>query len=153
MIRYDLKCARGCEFDAWFKDSAAFDALKAAGQVVCARCGSTEVEKALMAPRVAPSRKSASTRPDKAAEDKAEIGALSAPSDPELAKKLKDLQDYLTRNSDDVGADFPEEARRIHYGEADKRQIHGVASPDEARQLTEEGVPIAPLPLSPRRAN
>jgi len=153
MIRYDLKCACGCEFDAWFKDSAAFDALKAAGQVVCASCGSTDVRKALMAPRVATSRKSAKTRSEAPSEGAAAVGALSAPTDPELAKKLKDLQDYLTRNSDDVGSAFPEEARRIHYGEADKRQIHGVASPEEARELTEEGVPIAPLPLSSRRAN
>jgi hypothetical protein len=153
MIRYDLKCARGCEFDAWFKDYAAFDALKAAAQVVCPSCGSTDVEKALMAPRVSTSRKSAKARSEAPAEAKTAVGALSAPTDPELAKKLRDLQDYLTRNSDDVGSDFPEEARRIHYGEADKRQIHGFASAEQAHELTEEGVPIAPLPVPPRRTN
>jgi len=153
MIRYDLKCARGCEFDAWFKDSAAFDALKAAGKVVCARCGSTEVGKALMAPRVSTARKSTKSRPEIPADDAKPVHALSAPADPELARRLSELQDYLAKNSDDVGTDFPEEARRIHYGETDKRQIHGVATAEEARALTEEGVPVAPLPLPPRRTN
>ena len=141
MIRYDLKCARGCAFDAWFKNSAAFDALKAAGQLTCAHCGSTDVEKALMAPRVRDSKRTPDTPPT----------PLSTPSDPELARKLRDLKDYIDRNSDDVGADFPEEARKIHYGETDQRQIHGVATLDEARELTEEGVSVAPLPPLWRR--
>lgn len=143
MIRYDLKCARGCAFDAWFKDSAAFDALKAAGQLTCAKCGSPEVEKALMAPRVR----------DSGREPTPAAGALSTPQDPELARKLRELRDYIDKNSDDVGAEFPEEARRIHYGESEKRQIHGVASPEEARELTEEGVEIAPLPPLWRRSS
>lgn len=153
MIRYDLKCARGCEFDAWFKDSAAFDALKAADQLVCAHCGGGGVEKALMAPRVSTARKSSESRKDSPDAGETRVGALSTPADPQLARMLRKLQDYLNKNSDNVGADFPEEARRIHYGETDKRQIHGVASPDEAQELTEEGVPITALPLPPRRGH
>lgn len=148
MIRYDLKCARGCAFESWFRDSAAFDALKAAGGLVCAHCGSTEVEKALMAPRVSAARKAGEPA---APPDRPGPGALTSTPDPELARMLSKLREHLARNSQDVGADFPEEARRIHYGETEKRQIHGVASLDEARELTEEGVPVAPLPPFPRR--
>ncbi len=156
MIRYDLKCSKGCAFDAWFKNSAAFDALQAAGQLSCVHCGSTEVEKAPMAPRVSTSKTSAPIAPPEDARPAAAApmaGALSTPENPELARKIKDLQDYLDKNSDDVGAKFADEARKIHYGEADSRQIHGVASLEEAQELTEEGVGISPLPLLPRKGN
>jgi len=152
MIRYDLKCARGCEFDAWFKDSAAFDALKASGQLACAHCGSTEVTKALMAPGVATSGAKPPAERERGDDGQAS-GVLSGPTDPELARRVADLREYLQRNSHDVGDDFPEEARRIHYGEAESRQIHGVASPEEAQELTEEGVRIAPLPFLTRRVD
>lgn len=153
MIRYDLKCSQGCEFDAWFKNSAAFDASKAAGQLHCALCGSADVSKAPMAPRVSTSKRSTPVVAEPMDPDHAMAGALTTPKDPELTRKLKDLQDYLDKNSDDVGAKFAEEARKIHYGETDSRQIHGVASLEDARELTEEGVSIAPLPLLPRNGN
>ncbi len=153
MIRFDLKCERGCEFDAWFKDNSAFEKVKASGGLGCAHCGSSRVEKALMAPGVSTSRaKSGGSveTPDGAG---GQMASLSSPEDPELARRLKHLREYLDKNSNDVGADFPEEARKIHYGEADSRQIHGVATPEEAKELSEEGVAVAPLPPLPRRSD
>jgi len=138
MIRYSLKCAEGHEFESWFRDSAAFDTLAAAGQIACAVCGATRVEKTIMAPAVSGTR-----RPD------AE-GPLSKPASPAEAA-LKKLRQQIQENSDYVGRDFAAEARRIHEGEADARSIWGEASRDEARSLSEDGIPVAPIPWMSRR--
>ncbi|MEM0944320.1 MAG: DUF1178 family protein [Pseudomonadota bacterium] len=130
MIRYSLKCDQGHEFDSWFANAAAFDDQAGRGLVSCPVCGSTHVEKALMAPTVAP----------KAA------APLSTPQTPEQ-KALAQLRQKIERESDYVGADFATEARRIHLGEAEARGIWGEASRDEAKALSEEGIPVAPLPF------
>lgn len=139
MIRFDLRCGDGHEFDSWFASGDAFDRLKAAGQVVCPACGSTEVEKALMAPRVKPSRKG---------------GAETVPvatTDPELVAAMKKLRDHVERNTDDVGDRFATEARAMHLGDIPERAIRGQASREEARDLIEDGVPVMPLPFVPSR--
>ena len=139
MIQFSLKCDRDHRFDSWFQSADAFDKLKSQGMVGCSVCGSTEVEKAVMAPRVTTSRQKA--RP------------LSEPSSP-AEQALADLRRRLEEESDYVGADFAEEARRIHEGEAEARQIHGEARLDDARRLLEDGVPVIPLPfMTPRKAN
>lgn len=138
MIRYSLKCGAGHGFDSWFKEAEAFAALVAAGQVQCPVCGSTEVEKELMAPAVRPARKAAA-KPD-----------LSAPAS-ELEEKLAALKKQIEENSEYVGMNFAAEARKIHAGDAPERPIHGEAKPDEARAMIEEGLPVAPLPFLPAR--
>ncbi len=137
MIRYALSCKSGHRFESWFASAAAYDALERAGHVTCAVCGSTAVEKALMAPAVA-------------AEDKPD---LTRPAN-EVEQALAALRRHIEENSDYVGLNFVTEARRMHAGEVPERAIHGEARPEEARALIEEGVPVAPLPfLPPRKAN
>jgi hypothetical protein len=137
MIRYALRCEKEHDFESWFGSAEAYDRLRAAGHVVCPDCGSTAVDKALMAPSVTPSRSK----------------ALAAPRDPREAA-LAELRRKVEENSEYVGLEFATEARRIHEGEAPERSIYGEAKLDDARRLIEDGVPVAPLPFRPKaRAN
>ncbi len=135
MIHYNLNCASGHEFDSWFKSSEAFDSLVAAARVSCPVCGSTEVSKALMAPSVAVS---------------SEVRDLGAPAS-EVEQALAALRRQIEENSEYVGLNFAAEARRMHEGDLPARSIYGEAKPEEAKQLIEDGVPVAPLPFMPRR--
>ena len=134
MIRYTLKCANSHRFDSWFKSADAFDSLLAAGMVSCGDCGSTEVEKTLMAPSV----RLAGERP------------LVTPADPR-EEALAEMRKQVEDNSDYVGLSFAKEARAMHLGEVPERSIYGEAKLDEARQLLEDGVPVMPLPFKPRK--
>jgi hypothetical protein len=79
--------------------------------------------------------------------------AIMSPQERELRKKLKELREHVTRNADYVGPRFPEQARKIHYGEVEHRSIYGEASPDEAKALHEEGIEFHPLPILPDEFN
>jgi hypothetical protein len=138
MIRYRLQCRHGHGFDAWFRDSAAYDSLRAAGHVACTICGATDVEKALMTPAVATRERE--TQP-----------TLSAPPESEAQRALAELRRRIEENADYVGDRFADEARRIHDGDAESRAIWGEATREEARSLLEDGVPVAPLPWMRRR--
>jgi len=130
MIRYSLKCDQAHEFEAWFRSSAACDEQRQAGHVGCVVCGSTNVEKALMAPGV------------KAERGEPDLTKAASPAEAMLVEMRRKIE----TNSDYVGKEFATEARRIHEGETDKRSIWGEASLDDARALKEEGVPVAPIP-------
>lgn len=151
MIKYTLKCTNDHRFDSWFQSAAAFDKLKAAGMVACAVCGDTNVEKAMMAPRVRPARSAAAkpqeTTPDPAPEAVSTPGLLSQPASP-AEQALKELRDHVEANSDYVGKDFASEARAMHDGDAPERPIYGEAKVEEAKALIEDGVPVAPLPFN-----
>ena len=158
MIRYNLVCDKRHEFESWFQDSAAYDKQAKRGLVSCPLCGSAKVEKAIMAPRLARKDKStpimapvehAAPTPDAAP---APVAMIS-PQEHEFRKKLKELRAHLTRNADYVGQKFPEEARKMHYGEIDHRSIYGEASPQEAKDLHDEGVEFHPLPVLPDERN
>jgi hypothetical protein len=158
MIRYALVCDQGHDFESWFQNSAAFDKQVKRELVACPRCGSAKVGKAIMAPRIAASKKrAAALAPSVAAE--APVAATPAPvamispQEQEFRAKLKELREHLTQNADNVGAKFPEEARKMHYGEAEHRSIYGVASPDDAKELAEEGIEFHPLPVLPDERN
>ncbi|MCC7346190.1 MAG: DUF1178 family protein [Variibacter sp.] len=157
MIRYTLACAKGHQFESWFQSSAAFDRQAKRGLVACPTCGSTKVEKALMAPRLKRTDKSrpqpAAEAPPAAAGDAPTPVAIMSDQEREFRTKLKELRDHLTRNSDNVGAKFPEEARKMHYGEIEHRSIYGEASPEEAKALHEEGIEFHPLPILPDERN
>ncbi len=150
MINYTLKCANDHRFDSWFQSAAAFDKLKAAGMVACAVCGDTNVEKAMMAPRVRPARSAAAkpqeTTPAPAPGAANAPGPLSQPASP-AEQALKELRDHVEANSDYVGKDFASEARAMHVGDAPERPIYGEAKVEEAKALIEDGVPVAPLPF------
>jgi hypothetical protein len=140
MIKYALRCASGHDFESWFRDSAAFDALVTARQVACSVCGDARVEKTLMAPAVAGGKK----------KDREAEAPLSAPETPAEAA-LKLLREHLRKNSDYVGREFADEARRIHVGESERRSIWGEATTEDAKALTDEGIPVAPIPFMSRR--
>jgi hypothetical protein len=172
MIVFDLKCRNGHQFEAWFNSASNFERLRKGGHVACAICGSSRVERAVVAPRISTSKKRAAKaepKPEAAAQPVAEAapapkggaGSLSGPgryaTDPaaakaaDLMKQLADLRVQIEKNCDYVGKRFPEEARKMHYGETPKRSIYGEATDGEARQLAEEGVEFSRIPWTPRR--
>jgi hypothetical protein len=165
MIRYALICNKGHDFESWFKNSATFDKQAARGFVACPLCGSTKVEKAIMAPRLsrsardieAPAPAPAPATPDATAPaataEASTPVAMVSPQEHAFRKKLKELRDHLTQNADYVGRKFPEEARKMHYGEIEHRSIYGEASPDDAKELHEEGIEFHPLPILPGERN
>lgn len=149
MIRYALKCETDHQFESWFQSADAFEKLRATGMLSCPDCGSEEIDKALMAPRV----KSSEAAPSKEAADRVPMHALTAPASPAEAA-MKEMKRQIQQHSDYVGKDFATEARKIHDGDAPERSIYGEASSEEARKLVEDGVPVAPLPFLPtRKAN
>ena len=160
MIRYALICQQGHQFESWFQDSAAYDKQAKRGLVSCPHCGSAKVEKAIMAPRLSATAKKRSkaieapeTAPEAAPAPAPAPVAMISPQEQEIRAKLKELRDHLTKNADNVGAKFPEEARKMHYGEIEHRSIYGVASSEEAKELSEEGIEFHPLPSLPDERN
>ncbi|MGI9415209.1 MAG: DUF1178 family protein [Hyphomicrobiales bacterium] len=146
MIKFSLICGQGHEFDGWFRNGAAFDEQAAAGDVPCPVCGSQEVSKALMAPGI-PAKSNA------APESVPTVNASGDAKAAELIRQLRQMRDEVEKTSEYVGDKFPDEARRIHYEEAEKRGIHGEASVDDARELIDEGVEVFPLPKLPEDHN
>ncbi|MFD1745174.1 DUF1178 family protein [Rhizobium helianthi] len=138
MIRYSLHCDKGHDFEGWFSTSADFDGQLASGFLSCPSCGSTSIHKALMAPAVSTARK-------QEARQQVVMDAVRR----EAMAKLKEAVQAIRANAEDVGERFPEEARKIHYGEADARGIIGQASLDDVRDLIDEGIEVAPLPVLP----
>ena len=159
MIRYTLVCERQHDFESWFANSAAYDKQAKRGLVACPICGSSKVEKAIMAPRLARSDKridvppAPPAAPVPAAPDAPAPVAIVSPQERELRSKLKELRDHLTKNAENVGRKFPDEARKMHYGEIEHRSIYGEASPQEAKDLHEEGIEFHPLPVLPDERN
>jgi hypothetical protein len=158
MIRYALRCGEDHTFESWFQDSAAFDAQVRRKLVSCPVCNSTQVEKAIMAPRIVGRKGRAKEAPVPAPAAAAETPAaestpLMMAQERELRAKLKELRDHIVKNADNVGERFPNEARKMHYGEIEHRPIYGEASNEEARALIEEGVEVSPLPVLPDDRN
>jgi hypothetical protein len=147
VIAYNLACSEGHEFEGWFQSSAAYDAQEVQGALACPFCGDARVKKAIMAPAV----KTSITK----AKGKADV----APSETDKpdAKKLRQFmagyRKFIEQNADYVGPSFPEEARKIHYGETEERHIYGESTLGEARELIEEGIAIAPVPPDPGDLN
>lgn len=128
MIKFALKCPEGHGFESWFQSGATFDGLRAKGLVACPVCGSSNVEKALMAPAVT---------------------TATPPAD--LQARLAALRAEVEANSDYVGRDFATQARAMYLGEIPDRPIYGEAQLDEAKALLDDGVPVMPLPFTPTR--
>jgi len=141
MIVFDIVCSNSHTFEAWFPDSKAFDRQRRKKAVACPICGDTDVEKALMAPNITTSKKRVET--DKRATE------LAAQAMSMLAEARKQIED----NCEYVGDQFAEEARKIHYGETEKRDIYGEATKPEAEELKDEGVEFAEIPWVPRADN
>jgi hypothetical protein len=152
VIRYALQCEARHGFESWFSNSAAFDRQAARGLVTCPLCGSAKVEKAIMAPALGAGGRDAVPAPAPAEPEKTPVAIVSK-EEGELRKKLKELRDHVVKNADYVGEKFPEEARRMHYGEIEHRSIYGEASPNAASALAEEGIEFHPLPRLPDEQN
>lgn len=150
MIRFSLRCDQAHRFDSWFGSGADYDRLRGSGLVACVVCGSTAVDKDLMAPAIGGS--GADTGPETAAPSGDTAPDLSRPASP-AEQALRELRSRIEAASEDVGRRFATEARRIHEGSAPERPIIGEAKPAEARALIEDGIPVAPLPWGPRRGN
>ncbi|HBS33566.1 MAG TPA: DUF1178 domain-containing protein [Parvularcula sp.] len=138
MIKYKLSCVGGCTFEGWFRSSDDFDAQSREGRLECPYCGSADVARAIMAPAIV---RGGAPAPEKE--------ARLAHMREAMAEAARRARDYVEKNFDYVGDRFPEEARRIHYGETKHRDIYGEASGADAKELAEEGVAIAPLPPVP----
>ena len=147
MIRYDLICDKGHEFDGWFRDSATYDKEARSGFIDCFVCGSSKVEKQFMA-RGIPAK---SNRKDEGPQR-----MVAGPVDPRVAmmmKMMREMRKHVEDNADYVGDRFAEEARKIHFAEAEARGIYGEATADEATALIEEGIEVFPLPRLPEDGN
>jgi len=160
MIRYALRCDQGHAFESWFQSSSAYDSQRKRKLVSCPTCNSVKVEKALMAPQLGRSARKgaekaadATVAPAPGGETASEPVALVSAQEQELRTKLKELRDFIVSKADNVGRNFPTEARKMHYGDIEHRPIYGEASGEEARELIEEGIEVAPLPNLPDDRN
>jgi hypothetical protein len=158
MIRYALHCERGHEFESWFQSSSAYESQVKRKLVTCPGCGSAKVQKAIMAPQVL-SKKAPRATAEDAPVPSTDVAAPPAPTplmmagERELRAKLRELREHIVKTADNVGERFPNEARKMHYGDIEHRPIYGEASPDEARALVDEGVEVTPLPVLPEDRN
>ena len=152
MIRYSLRCKDGHDFDAWFRSSADYD--KGVG-TACPVCGSTKVEKALMAPALG--RAGVAGKPDRRDEpnkpDKVKLAAAPDPRMKAMRAALKEIRQHVVENADYVGDGFAEEARKMHYNETEPRAIYGEATAEDASALIDEGIEFQPLPNLPEDQN
>jgi hypothetical protein len=161
MIHYNLRCKKGHAFESWFQSSSAYETQEKRKLVSCPVCGSTKVERAIMAPQIVSkkSRDTTASEPLPVPVPAAEVIPPSSPTpllmaqEAELRTKLKELRDHIVKNADNVGEKFPNEARKMHYGDIEHRPIYGEASPDEAKALIDEGVEVMPLPALPEDRN
>ncbi|HEY9078791.1 DUF1178 family protein [Magnetovibrio sp.] len=147
MILYQLRCADEHSFEAWFRDSASYDLQARSGDVECPYCGSTNVSKAPMAPHIgsSKSREVSADAPQEVDERRAS----------EVAQQILDavgrIREYAEQNFENVGDDFADEARKIHYGDEPERGIYGKATEQDVAELEEEGIDFVRLPGAPRR--
>ena len=156
MIRYDLICDKGHEFDGWFSDSAAYDGQAKRGLVTCVHCGSAKIEKQLMAPGIPVKgnrRKEGPTKPAAAAPSQPVLASAFDPRQEKLLQMMREMRKTVEENAEYVGNRFAEEARKIHYDESEKRGIYGETTARDAKALIEEGIDIHPLPVLPEDGN
>ena len=157
MIKFTLKCDQGHSFESWFSSGDAFETLLSAGHLNCAVCGTQDVKKSLMAPRVRPARNAldqgvSEHTLEPTSETEAGPMALSQPGSEAEAALLK-LRKEVEKNSDYVGGNFAKEARAMHLGDAPERSIYGTAKVEDAKALIEDGVSVLPLPFIPKESS
>ena len=155
MILYELRCGKGHNFEAWFKDSATYDGQAKRDEVECPICSNTSVQKAPMAPRLSG-----------VGREKSAIAGIATPNDAspkspaesrarevarEILTAMKKVHKHVEENCDYVGTKFADEARAIHYGETEERGIYGEATPEETKELEDEEIPVQHLPFWQRR--
>jgi hypothetical protein len=137
MIRFSLHCDKDHEFEGWFRSNADFDAQTEKGLISCPNCGSRAIGKALMAPSVSTGRQ------------KEKIAVAVS----QMTREMKEPARRIRENADYVGAEFAEQARKMHFGEIAPRGIYGEATPDDVEELLDDGVEVMPLPVFPEDHN
>lgn len=153
MIRFALRCQKGHEFEAWFRNGDTYERQAKRGEVRCPDCGSPKVVKAIMAPSIAKGGRAA---PVEAPAGQAPAPAPTAPAPaPEagevhvagkLREALREMRQFIEKNAEYVGPRFADEARKMHKGEADERSIYGEASDAEAEALKDDGIEFGRIP-------
>ncbi len=152
MIRFDLICEHAHEFDGWFDSNDAYEDQHKSGYVSCPICGSAEISKQLMAPGI-PAKTNTSKVEISTEKTQKLLAASKTPEMKELVKIVRKMRKEVKKSADNVGDNFAEEARKIHYNEAPARGIYGQATIDEAKELMEEGVEVMPMPTLPEDGN
>ena len=160
MILYRLRCSNGHEFESWFKDSKTYERQEKKSVIGCAVCGDCTVKRAIMAPRIGKSGKgkaeveapaeTAAPAPVPTPAQQQQMAALARKMPKELREALMKVRAEVEKNCEHVGDKFADEARKIHYGESDKRGIYGETTDDEAEALADEGIEFGRLPWIPR---
>jgi hypothetical protein len=153
MILFELRCNKDHHFEGWFRDGRGYETQTKAGKLVCPVCGSRRIEKAMMAPRIGKGARAKSSKPE-ATNLPAPAPAPAPPAQQaeiKAVQMLRELRKQVEANCDYVGPEFAEEARKIHYGEAEARGIYGETSAEEAEALDEEGIEFARVPWVPRQ--
>jgi hypothetical protein len=155
MILYDLKCSQGHQFEAWFKDSGTYDKQAKRGDVECPVCSDTGIEKAIMAPSISSSTRKKGGEYDAPATRGSRGGQIDEGRASEVAREILEavgkVQKQVEENCEDVGDKFADEARAIHYGEAEERGIYGEATKSEVEELAEEDIPVSRIPWKKRK--
>jgi hypothetical protein len=155
MILYDLKCSQGHQFEAWFKDSGTYDKQAKRGDVECPVCSDTGIEKAIMAPSISSSTRKKGLEYDAPAKRGSRGGQIDEGRASEVAREILEavgkVQKQVEENCEDVGDKFADEARAIHYGEAEERGIYGEATKSEVEELAEEDIPVSRIPWKKRK--
>ena len=141
MIRYDLVCENEHFFESWFKDSKTYQKQLEANKIACPKCNNSNISKSLMAPGI----------PKKTNTKNGNVIANSSSSS--INNAIRKIRDEIKKNSEYVGDQFPEEARKIHYNEAEMRSIYGKASKKEITELVDEGIDIIQIPEIPDDKN
>ena len=154
MIVLDLTCSREHIFEAWFADSQTFESQVIAGEVSCPVCGDIEIKKAPMAPNISTSKQRSGKNEETHPINNAPVPVSTKVPKPEHVAEamevLKKMRKHVEKNFDNVGEKFPEEVRKMHYGESDHRNVYGDASPEEAQELKDEGIEVSQMPWLPR---
>ena len=163
MIHFSLTCDKNHQFEGWFRNNADYEDQLSCGHLACPFCNSTTISKSLMAPAVSTSRRKAkrksveekgvtNTKSQKSPSKRKKLAVIDK-EEQEFMSMLRELKDKLVKNADDVGDNFAEEARKIHYGESEKTGVYGSANPAEVRKLREEGIEFFALPTLPEDQN
>ena len=147
MILYQLQCEKEHRFEAWFRDSQAYDKQSKRKLLACPKCGSAKITKTLMAPRIGKS--GGDNQPKSATHAPTGSSFKLSPEAVELKRKLKEIQSHISKECDYVGRNFAEEARKIHYGEVTPHGIYGEATSEDAKELVDEGIEFSSVPWVP----
>ena len=157
MILYRLRCSKGHEFESWFKDSKTYERQEKKSLIGCAMCGDAKVARAIMSPRIGKKGKAVEAEAPAApapaptsTPQQQQMAALARQMPKELREALIKVRTEVEKSCEHVGPKFAEEARKIHYGESDKRGIYGETSDEEAEALADEGIEFGRLPWVPR---